>query len=737
MKKSKILLGLLLVIFSFTLPETSYAQSPTFSWVQTAGGTGADRGANLAISHDGTLVVVGGFADVATFGARNRLTSAGNTDVFVAKYDNDGSLLWVQQAGGPGADAARSVAIAPDGAVVVTGTYSGTATFSPDVSLSSAGGPDIFLAKYDAQGRLLWARSAGGPGGRDFAFKVAVDTQGNIYVAGLFDATATFAPGVSFTSAGDSDLFLAKYDSSGTLLWVKAAGGPGHEEAVGVSIGPDGNVYVAGIFAETVTFGPGVTLTSAGQWDLFFAKYDPAGNLLLLKGAGGPDFDEGYTALADRAGNIIVTGNFAGTAKFAPDVELTSAGSADTYLAKFDATGTLLWVRQVGGPAFDQIREIALDAAGNIYAGGRFQSTTTLAPGVTLTSAGSNDVFVAKFNPSGTLLWAVQAGGTGDDRGLDIAVDSRSNAYVTGLFSGSATFGSFTRDSAGGTDMFVAKLIVPTILATGQRLTSDGARQNFIYAIDVISGNASPLSPPIAAPPPGLAGTPDGRLLAVSNNQLGHLDPRTGQFTAIGAPLGVEATNLDVLTDGRVFIVPFRGSRQLHRVEPTGEAIPVGAPTSIGQAIDAAAGLPAGTSQPFIIGLGSVGQTIYGVSLETNRTCLVAIDPDTGAARVVGGPNAVSAANDGRYSGFAALTGVDENGDGQFDGLYGSVNFFDDDANPNTPVVRFGGVARFDLSNGTWSIVGSNPGVIFFGFGAMPEPAPGSRTATGQFADFD
>lgn len=734
MKKSKILLGLSIVILgSMMLPETSYAQSPRFSWVQTAGGTGADRGANLALGHDGTLVAVGFFADVARFGSSNRLTSAGNTDVFIAKFDTHGNLLWVQQAGGPGADAARSVAIAPDGAVVVTGTYSEAAAFSPDLTLSSSGGPDVFLAKYDAQGRLLWARSAGGPGRMDFAFKVAVDAQGNSYVAGLFDATAMFAQDISFTSTGDSDLFLAKYDSSGVLLWVKTAGGPGHDEAVGVSIGPDGNVYVAGIFAETATFAPDVTLTSAGRWDLFFAKYDPDGNLLLLKGTGGPDFDEGYTALADRTGNIIVTGNFAGTVRFAPDVELTSVGGADSYLAKFDATGALIWARQVGGPAFDQIREIALDAAGNIYAGGRFQGATTVAPGVTLTSAGSNDVFVAKFNPSGTLLWAIQSGGPGDDRGFDIAVDNRGNAYIAGSFSSLATFGPFTRDSAGSTDMFIAKLIVPTILATGQRLTSEGVRQNFVYAIDAISGDASPLSPPIAAPPPGLAGTSDGRLLAVSNNQLGSLNPTTGQFTAIGVPLGIEATNLDVLTDGRAFIIPFRGNRQLHRVELTGEAIPVGVPTSIAEAIDAAAGLPAGTSQPFIIGLGSVGQMIYGVNLETNRTCLVAIDPDTGIARVVGGPNSVGAANDGRYAGFAALTGVDEDGDGQFDALYGGVNFFDDDANPNTPTVRFGGVARFDLNHGTWSVVGSNPGIIFFGFGAMPEPV----RSNGLFADFD
>jgi len=266
-----------------------------------------------------------------------------------------------------------------------------------------------------------------------------------------------------------------------------------------------------------------------------------------------------------------------------------------------------------------------------------------------------------------------------------------------------------------------------TIYASGQFLTASGTRENRIYAVNPATGAATPTSPLLPNDPPGLAGTPDGRLLGYSGGQLGQLDPGRGAFSPIGPPSNINSTGFDITADGRGFLVGLSGVPQLYGVNiMTGAASAVGAPGALGAGIDAAFGLTPGTSKPFIIGLGSVGGTLYGVDLETGMTNLVAIDPTTGAARPIGARNALGDFGGGRYSGFSALTGVDTTGSGRFDALYGSVNF--DALSPN-PQNRIGGVARFDLTTGTFSLAGANPGLIFFGFGSSPAaPVPEAST---------
>ena len=267
-----------------------------------------------------------------------------------------------------------------------------------------------------------------------------------------------------------------------------------------------------------------------------------------------------------------------------------------------------------------------------------------------------------------------------------------------------------------------------TIYATGQLLTASGTRENRLYSIDPLTGVAVSDSPNLSIVPAGLAGTPDGRLLGFSSGQLGTLAPGSGTFTPIGTSSTINSTGFDITADGRGFLVGLSGVPQLYGVNvATGATSAVGTPGALGSGIDSAFGLTAGTSQPFIIGLGSVGSTLYGIDLETGLTNLVAIDPATGVARPIGTRNALGDFGGGRYSGFSSLTGVDTTGDGQFDALYGGVNF--DSLSPN-PQNRIGGVGRFDLTTGTFSLVGTNPGLIFFGMGSSPAPVPEASTVT-------
>ena len=270
----------------------------------------------------------------------------------------------------------------------------------------------------------------------------------------------------------------------------------------------------------------------------------------------------------------------------------------------------------------------------------------------------------------------------------------------------------------------------PVIYASGQLLTPgdpgippgepghDDTRENFIYEINVLTGVATAVSPVTTGLPAALAGTPSGDLYGFSSGQLVEVDPFSGSRTDIGANNGLSSTAFDITGSGQGFLMPFDESfntQQVHTIDlTTGDANALGSASAVGDAIDLSRGTALGTANPFVISLGSIGDTLYGVDLDTDS--LIAIDSVTGAAGVVGTVGAVGAANGGGYSGFSALTGVDEDLDGTFDALFGSVNFFDGE--------RLGGIARFDLATGEWSLVGANEGVIFFGFGSSPVPAP-------------
>ena len=173
---------------------------------------------------------------------------------------------------------------------------------------------------------------------------------------------------------------------------------------------------------------------------------------------GGTSSDYGYGIATDGAGNVYVTGNYQGTATFAPGTTLTSAGSSDAFVAKYNTSGTAQWATSIGGTSSDYGYGIATDSAGNVYVTGRYVLTADFGSGVSITSAGSYDAFFAKYNTSGIVQWATSIGGTFSiDAGYGIATDSAGNVYVTGYHDGTVTIGSTTLTSAGNYDAFVAK----------------------------------------------------------------------------------------------------------------------------------------------------------------------------------------------------------------------------------------------------------------------------------------
>jgi len=449
------------VVFCSGLAAALPVEAQDLDWAKRAGGTSLDRAWGIVTDSAGNSYVTGELHGTATFGpgepSETMLTSAGSNDVFVAKYDSSGALVWARRAGGTGFDVGNGIATDAAGSSYVTGFVQGTATFGAgEANETTLTGGGSFVAKYDSSGDVIWAKNAGGSAS---GLGIATDAGGNSYVTGWLQGAVTFGAGeaseTTLTSAAFQDVFVAKYDSNGALVWAKRAGGAGSEQGQGIVADSSGNSYVTGYFHGAATFGGGeaneTTLTSAGNNDIFVAKYDSSGALVWAKRAGGTVNDQGHGIATDSAGNSYVTGFFSGTATFGPgeasQTTLTSAGGPDIFVAKYNPNGALVWAKRTGGSVnvAEGGRDIATDGTGNSYVTGLFSGTATFGLGganaTTLTSAGGADFFIAKYDPSGALVWARRAGGINFDVGAGIATDGAGNRYVSGFFSGTATFG--------------------------------------------------------------------------------------------------------------------------------------------------------------------------------------------------------------------------------------------------------------------------------------------------------
>ncbi len=340
-----------------------------------------------------------------------------------------------RRSGGSGTDYCRSIAIDSQGNQYVAG------------AITYSGNMNIYIARRGPSGNWLGGVQAGGPS-TDAGRGIAVDGAGNAYVTGYFQGAATF--GSQTLTASGKDIFVAKLSPNGNWLWAVKAGGTHDDEGHGIAVDGAGNTYVTGFFNGAATFGY-FTLTRGGP---FVAKLNPDGTWVWAINTEGTGAGNGTGITLDGAGNIYVTGYFTGTVIFGG--QTLTASNHDMFAAKLDPFGNWLWAVKAGGSNVDEGRGIALDGAGNAYVTGHFQGAATF--GSQTLSTSDADLFVAKLDPSGNWLWAVKSGGASSALGYSIAVDGAGKAYVTGFFSGIITFSSSALTSSGNCDVFVAKI---------------------------------------------------------------------------------------------------------------------------------------------------------------------------------------------------------------------------------------------------------------------------------------
>jgi fibronectin type 3 domain-containing protein len=448
--------------YSNTASATTSAASSGALWSKRFGSTADDRGQTVAVDGQGRVAVTGSFYGSTNFGGGNiasKLCCGGATstmDIFVSQYAPSGAYLWSRVIGSDSDEAGKGVASDPSGNVALTG-YQGS--YSVDYGGGpqyNHGGNDIFFAKYSSAGSWVWSKTIGGTG-YEQGNAVATDGSGNIFATGYI---GTAAAGVDFGggpifSAGLYDVFLVKYTAAGQHVWSKRFGGSGNDTGMAISTDSTGNVIVVGSFEGSAAFG-GSSFSSSGLRDIFVAKYSPTGTHLWSKKFGGSGDDVDYGVAVNSTGDVFLSGKFQGTVNFG-GTNLTSAGADDIFLAKLSgATGAHVWSKRMGAASGDASIGVDVDGSGNVVMTGYFTGSVNFG-GALLTATGL-DVFVAKYSTAGAHIWSKRFGGFDTQIPNGVAVGPGGEAIVTGYFASTIDFGSGALTSQGSYDAFLTNI---------------------------------------------------------------------------------------------------------------------------------------------------------------------------------------------------------------------------------------------------------------------------------------
>lgn len=320
-------------------------------------------------------------------------------------------------------------------------------------SLISAGATDISVVKYDAEGQLVWLMR---DGGIDYDYLQAISpAEDGFFIAGSFYGQTQIG-GTGMTSMGSQDLFVARYSTDGSMVWLKQLGSPKTDFLNDSDTDPQGNLFITGHYYDSISLG-GTTLYALAGSDVFLAKYDPQGTLLWARNMGGSSSDQSYSLSCDASGNVALSGSFFFDIQIA-DTMLTTEDPTGIFMAGFDGNGDALFVIQGHGSSLGASSRLEFSDDGGLYFCGTFSETINIGPYTFQAGAFNADIFLSRYDSEGQLLWAAHASGAGSDQLVSISTGPLGELYLSGHYLDTIHFGSLTLDytlCCGSAEIFI------------------------------------------------------------------------------------------------------------------------------------------------------------------------------------------------------------------------------------------------------------------------------------------
>lgn len=473
-KRTITLLGAMLVCC------ISMAQNPDWDWGHNYESFNQESRSLTAADNDGNVYLIGNFQSASIAVGSNTFTNTGMTntgEIYLAKFDPDGNLLWAKKEGGLGFDMVYSVATDTSGNVLVAGSFNNAITFG--TTTLTHGGVGNFLVKYDPEGNVLWAKRYAADNEWLAVYRVKTDASGNIYMTGYYTSPQISFDGIVLTNnnydetIGNGTPFLAKFDENGNTIWAKGAQRSGNTNfqniASDLAIDGSGNVFMGGyFFSETIQFDLlSITNPSFGQPrpNVFMVKYDANGDTTWARTVTPGSFQNNFifSVNADSAGNSFFGGTFTSTITL-DDTTLTASGSGNKlFVLKLDASGNLVWGRTAANSGYGGVDSADTDADGNLYVAGTFNGTSiNFGSGNINVADQSGNFFVTKYNASnGSIGWVRLGGPTNINNRISIDCKNQNELYVGAFFfSSTISLGniSLQKTATTGYNILVAKL---------------------------------------------------------------------------------------------------------------------------------------------------------------------------------------------------------------------------------------------------------------------------------------
>lgn len=437
-----------------SIPGQTKPAAGSYLWSSRLGGVETQTISHIADAQSGDIVVAGSASGTLTFADSPPLVSQGSDDILIARCTDKGFYQWVRRFGGTSLHQLAGLTTDASGATIITGNFVGGTL---DLGRGPVDSPrdTVFVAKYDAAGIPLWSNlyPAGGPSRFN---SVAVDHRdGSIIIVGEYENYLDLGDGP--VGSDESGIIVAKLSPGGVLRWKKRFESSEHQRARSVAIDTNGNIFVAGEFDDASINLGGPPLLNAGATDVFLAKLSPSGEHLWSRSIGGANVESVVGVSLDHQANVVLLGGFAGTVNFAGH-QIASAGMSDTMLASFSAQGVPRWIARFGGPADDSANAIAVaeHGDGDIVIAGDMHKSLDL--GERLVSVGESDAFVARLSPTGEPIWAHRFGGLDKDYANAVVITAAREVLLGGVFSAIIDLGGAQYVSAGDLDAFILKL---------------------------------------------------------------------------------------------------------------------------------------------------------------------------------------------------------------------------------------------------------------------------------------
>ena len=443
-----------------------FSQVPNWSWANrisgSSGGSG-DVGVSVTTDNNGNVIVVGQYTSpTISFGTLTLSNSSTNSeDVYIAKYSPSGTLIWAKTFGGNAYDYMSSVTTDNTGNIIFTGNFWSTnITFGSKTLTNYGGGNDGFVVKLDALGTVLWANKIGGTS-QDNCKGVKTDSNRNVIITGEYGSAICNFGTNSLSNMGSSDIYVAKYNETGDLIWAKRIAGTSNESSYDLTTDISDNVILTGSFGSTTLSIDANNLSNTGVSSMFLIKLNSSGIYSWSKTWSGSSLNRGVSVATDNSGNVFLLGSYGDTSINFDGIILNCSYTSHA-LVKYNSSGNIQWAKTCSGGQ-NEGTSLSVDSQGNSFVSGYFICPQINFGTTLLNNSGGYDGVLVKYDSNGNEKWGKIVGGNLDEFAFKVVTDLNDNQVLIGKFmSSSISFGSITITNAGtgsnSNQIFISKL---------------------------------------------------------------------------------------------------------------------------------------------------------------------------------------------------------------------------------------------------------------------------------------